>query len=175
MRLLVVLFCVFVAQATHALTITGIAVNVADGDTITILDGAKQQQKIRINGIDAPEKGQPFGNRSRENLTRMVHKKEVTADCNKIDRYGRHICVVQVQPADCPTCGKTVDVGHAQILAGLAWWYRQYAKDQTPDHRGRYESAEKEAQARKLGLWRDKSPTPPWEWRKTPKEARVTE
>lgn len=162
-----------VAGPLHAVTIEGQAVNVADGDTITVLTAEKKQEKVRLSGIDAPEKGQAFGNRSKENLVRMVHKKNVVAECNKVDRYQRQICVVKVQPEDCPKCGKTLDVGHAQILSGFAWWYRQYAKEQTPDARGRYESAEHEAQARKIGLWRDKAPVPPWEWRKMPKKEKA--
>jgi len=58
------------------------------------------------------------------------------------------------------------DVGLEQIRAGYAWWYRAYAKEQTPEDRERYEHAEQEAKARKVGLWRDPSPVPPWEWRR---------
>ena len=76
-------------------------------------------------------------------------------------------CKVWVQPDDCPTCGKTLDVGHAPIVVGLAWWYRQYAKEQTEEDRGRYESEENEERLRKRGLWVDDSPVAPWDWRKT--------
>jgi endonuclease YncB( thermonuclease family) len=153
----------------QAATIDGKVINVADGDTITILDAANQHHRIRINGIDAPEKGQPFGDRSRQSMATMVAGKEVTADCHKTDRYKRQVCKVWVQPSDCASCGKTLDVGHAQIIGGMAWWYREYAKEQTPEDRGRYESAEVEAKARKFGLWGDTSSTAPWEWRKKPK------
>ena len=169
MRLFSVALLVALTCLTQAATIDGRAINVADGDSITILDADRKQHRIRIAGIDAPEKAQPFGDRSRQGMVRMVASKEVTANCDKTDRYGRQICKVWVQPADCPTCSKTLDVGHAQILAGLAWWYRQYAKEQTPDDRGRYESAEQEARLRRIGLWRDDSPVAPWEWRRTPK------
>jgi len=150
----------------QAATIDGKVINVADGDTITILDAQKTQHKIRIAGIDAPEKRQAFGERSRESMARFVAGKEVSADCHKTDRYKRQVCKVWVQPADCPTCGKTLDAGHAQIVSGMAWWYREYAKEQTPEDRRRYESAEQEASARKRGLWADREPLAPWEWRK---------
>lgn len=149
-----------------AATVEGRVVGIADGDSITLLDADKTQHRIRIDGIDAPEKAQPFGDRSRQNMVRMVAGKEVIVECHKTDRYGRQICKVRVQPSDCPAYGKTLDVGHAQILGGLAWWYRQYAKEQSAEDRGRYESAEQEARARKIGLWSDNNPIPPWEWRR---------
>ena len=141
-------------------------IGIADGDTITVLDANKQQHKIRFNGIDAPERRQSFGTRSTQNLGRYVARKDVRLDCPKVDRYGRKICKVWVQPADCSRCGKTLDVGLAQITDGMAWWYRRYADEQSPEDRGRYESAENEAQLRRWGLWADDNPVPPWEWRR---------
>jgi endonuclease YncB( thermonuclease family) len=87
-------------------------------------------------------------------------------ESDKSDRYGRLLGKVWVQPADCPTCGQTLDANHAQVLAGMAWWYRYYAKQQSPEDRGRYESAEDEAKARKWGLWVDPHPFNPYDWRK---------
>jgi endonuclease YncB( thermonuclease family) len=140
-------------------------VEVVFPDLVTT-DASKQQHRIRINGIDASEKGQAFGQRSRQNLSRMAFQKDARLECHKTDRYGRKVCKVWVQPSDCPTCGKTLDVGHAQVLAGLAWWYREYAKEQSAEDQGRYESAEDEARMRKWGLWQDKKPVPPWEFRR---------
>lgn len=162
---LAVLLALIIGTA-HAATISGKAIKVADGDSVTVLDADYKQHRIRINGVDAPENSQPFGERSRQNMVRMVAGKEVTADCHKTDRYGRQICKVWVQPADCQTCSKTLDVGHAQIVAGLAWWYRAYGKEQSDEDRGRYASEENEARLRKRGLWVDDSPVPPWDWRK---------
>jgi endonuclease YncB( thermonuclease family) len=90
----------------------------------------------------------------------------VKVESSKSDRYGRVLGKVWVQPADCPTCGKTLNTNHAQILAGMAWWYRYYAKEQSPEDRGRYESAEDEAKARRWGLWADSNPVNPYDWRK---------
>lgn len=150
--------------AAHAETLSGKVIHVADGDTITILAGAVAH-RVRLAGIDAPEKAQPYGNRSRQHLSQIAHGKDATLHCHKTDRYQRKVCKVMVQPADCPKCGHTLDVGLAQIVAGLAWWYREYAREQSPDDRGRYESAEQEASGRRIGVWSDKSPMPPWEWR----------
>ena len=75
---------------------------------------------------------------------------------------GRHSSPLgRLQPLDCPRCGMTLDVGLAQIIAGLAWWFRRYADEQSPQDRGRYESEEKEARLRKRGLWADGAPVPP--------------
>ena len=146
--------------------VTGRVVAVTDGDTIKILDSDQVQHKVRLTGIDAPERGQPFGTVSRDHLASMVAGKEVLVESTKSDRYGRTLGKVWVQPSDCPSCGKTLDANHAQLLAGMAWWYRYYAKEQPPEDRGRYESAEDEAKARRLGLWADPDPINPYDWRK---------
>lgn len=154
------------ASTAYADTLTGRVVGVADGDTVTVLDADRQQHKIRLGGIDAPEKAQPFGQRSKENLSRMVFNREVRVDWTKRDRYQRIVGKVWVQPADCPTCPMTLDAGHAQITVGLAWWYRKYANEQSPQDRGQYEFSEQEARAKRVGLWTDADPVPPWEWRR---------
>jgi len=154
-----------VLGAAQAETITGHVIGVSDGDTITVLDADRQQHKIRLQGIDAPEKKQPFGQRSKENLSRLVFNKEVRVEWEKRDRYKRIVGKVWVQPASCPTCPMTLDAGHAQITVGLAWWYRKYATEQSPQDRGAYEFSEQEARAKRVGLWRDDVPMPPWEWR----------
>ncbi len=165
-RLTALLIALLCAVPALAVELTGKVIHVADGDTLTILTPDKQQHRIRIAGIDAPEKAQPFGNRSKENLSRIAYNKEALADCPKTDRYGRQVCKVWVQPQDCPQCPKTLDVGYAQISAGLAWWYRAYARDQSPEDRGRYESEETDARLHRRGLWVDDGTVPPWEWRR---------
>ena len=157
-----ILFFISIAQAD----ITGVVVSVTDGDTIKVLDRNRAQHKVRLTGIDAPERGQPFGQASKKYLAALVSGKEVFVESNKKDRYGRVLGKVWVQPADCSTCGKTLDINHAQLLAGMAWWYRYYAKQQSPEDRGRYESAEDEAKVRRRGLWSDPNPIDPYFWRK---------
>jgi len=122
--------------------------------------------EVRLTGIDAPERGQHFGQASKKYLAALVSGKEVFVESNKNDRYGRVLGKVWVQPADCSSCGKTLDANHAQLLAGMAWWYRYYAKQQSPEDRGRYESAEDEAKVRRRGLWSDPDPMNPYDWRK---------
>ena len=89
--------------------------SIADGDTITLLDGNREQHKIRLAGIDASEKAQPYGQRSKQHLAEVAFGKHAKADCYKVDRHGRDVCNVYVN-------GK--DIGLAQIDAGLGWWYR---------------------------------------------------
>ena len=131
----------------------------SDGDTITVLDASKVQHKVRLAGIDAPEKGQAFGNRSKENLSRLAFDKTVAAHCHKKDRYGWAVCKVMR--------GAT-DANLEQVRAGMAWWYREYAKEQSPEDRVSYAVAEEHARAGRIGLWKDAKPVPPWEWRMRP-------
>jgi endonuclease YncB( thermonuclease family) len=161
--LLLLLFAMIpVAQAE---IITG-KVGVADGDTLTLLDESKQQHKIRLGGIDAPEKAQPFGQKSKDRLAETVFGKNVAADCHKADRYGRRICSV---------LSRGQDVGLGQVRAGLAWWYRQYEREQSPKDRVLYAQAEDEARAESIGLWSEKGAVPPWEWRHQGGAARTAE
>lgn len=155
----------WLSTSAHA-DISGRVVAVTDGDTIKVLDADNVEHKVRLTGIDAPEPGQPFGNASRKYLASLVAGKEVLVESNKQDRYGRDLGKVWVQPSDCPTCGKTLDANYAQVLAGMAWWYRYYANEQSEEDQGRYESAEDEARARKWGLWVDPNPINPYNWRK---------
>lgn len=147
--------------------LTGRVVGVSDGDTITVLDVNNEQHKIRVSGIDAPEKKQPFGQVSKDNLSRLVFNKEVDIQWNKHDRYKRIVGKVMVVSPNCSgTCPKNFDAGLSQISAGLAWWYRKYAKEQPSEDLPKYEQAERSAQSRYQGLWRDKAPIAPWDWRK---------
>jgi len=141
--LFVILLLSISAPSSHAAAsvLEGTVVRIADGDTITVLDPDKVQHRVRIAGIDAPEKNQPFGNASRKRLGELVARKEVRVEFNKHDRYGRIVGKVWVRPPDCPTCGKTLDVGLAQITTGMAWWYRKYANEQSSEDQGRYEFA----------------------------------
>ena len=139
LSLLFVLLLLLLVSSSHsaASILEGIVVKVADGDTISALDSDKVQHRVRIAGIDAPEKSQPFGNASGKRLGELVARKEVRVEFNKRDRYGRIVGKVLVTPMDCPTCGKTLDVGLAQITTGMAWWYRKYANEQSPQDQGR--------------------------------------
>lgn len=130
---------------------------VADGDTITVLDNQKVQHKIRLAGIDAPEKAQAFGQRAKESLSDLVFKKDVTVETTKRDRYGRLVGKVLLGDQD---------VNLEQLRRGLAWYYRKYAAELTPEDRLAYDGTETSAKARKAGLWVHPAPTPPWDFRR---------
>jgi endonuclease YncB( thermonuclease family) len=141
----------------HADTIEGRIVGITDGDTITLLDADKRQRKIRLDGIDAPESGQPFGGASKRNLSDLAFNQDAVAECSKRDRYGREVCRVLVDGAD---------VCLAQIQAGMAWLFTRHAKELPPDRREQYADAEAQAKADRRGLWTGAAPVPPWEWRR---------
>ena len=131
-------------------------VGVSDGDTLTALDESKRQVKVRLAGIDAPERGQDFSNRAKQNLSRMVFGKQVTLEGEKIDRYGRRVAKVIVAG---------VDANLEQVKAGLAWHYKQYANEQTARDRREYAAAEIEARKAERGIWSIPSPVAPWDFR----------
>jgi endonuclease YncB( thermonuclease family) len=152
-----VLAAALAAAPVYARDFDGRVVGIQDGDTVTVLDAVKQQHRIRIAGIDAPEKAQAFGAAAKENLARLAFEKQAEVRCNKHDRYGREVCNVYVGARD---------VGLEQVRSGHAWWYREYAREQSPEDRKVYETAESEARGARRGLWHDVSPTPPWDWRR---------
>lgn len=151
------------AGFAHAHDVGGQVVAVQDGDTVTILDAAHVQHRVRIAGIDAPEKSQAYGEVSKQSLARLVHGRHVEAHCPKRDRFGREVCSVFLG---------TRDVGLEQVRGGYAWWYREYAREQTPDDRAIYETAETDAREARRGLWRDPAPQPPSAFRRQHTKAR---
>ncbi len=136
----------------RAETVSGKVVSVADGDTVTVLTAGNRQVKVRLDGIDAPESRQDFGQRAKQAASDLVFGKQVSVDIRTRDRYGRSVGVVRV--------GGT-EVNTAMVEGGWAWWYRQYAPDNTVLSR-----AESAARAAKRGLWASPSPVPPWEFRR---------
>ena len=138
--------------------VQGRVVGVSDGDTITVLDDSKFQHNVRVAGIDAPERGQAFGERSKQNLSALVFEKRVEARCHKKDRYGREVCTVYVARRD---------VGLEQFRTGTAWHYKVYQHEQPTQERLIYPDEEEAAKAAKRGLWMDPKAMPPWEFRRT--------
>jgi endonuclease YncB( thermonuclease family) len=131
---------------------SGLVVSVLDGDTIEVLHNHRPE-RIRLNGIDCPEKGQAFGHKAKEAASALVFAKEVTLQTYGKDKYGRTIADV-ILPN-----GKNVN--HSLVKDGWCWWYRKYAPGDTV-----LEGLEKEAREARKGLWADPQPVPPWEWRK---------
>ena len=136
--------------------IAGRVVGVSDGDTITVLVDGHDSVKVRLVGIDAPEKAQPFGAVSKRNLSDHVFGKIVIVETTKKDRYGRVLGRVLVNGTD---------VCLEQIRAGLAWHYKQYANEQPEGLRASYADAERKARQEKVGLWSFPNQIPPWEFR----------
>jgi endonuclease YncB( thermonuclease family) len=139
-------------------TITsGQVVGVIDGDTVTVLTSDRTQQRIRLSGIDAPEKRQPFGQRAKQRLSDLAFGRHIAVEWSKKDRYGRVV-------------GKLVhggrDLNLAMIESGYAWWYERYARDQLPEDRALYREAQDRARKSKAGLWRDVEPVAPWDFRR---------
>lgn len=149
------IFSVFTASASKI--IQGKVVSVADGDTITVLDAEKTQHKIRLQGIDAPEKAQAFGAKSKQALYELVHGKTVQVSFEKSDKYGRILGKVLLDGQD---------ICHQQIKAGLAWHYKKYQNQQPLVDREAYSASETAAKNEKLGLWSDPRPVAPWDFRK---------
>lgn len=145
------------SPSIFAMTLMGEVVAVADGDTVTVLDSNKRQYRIRLAGIDAPEKRQAFGKRSRQALASMVFRQQVTVETHKTDRYGRLIGKVFVGQ---------VDVNLKLLSFGLAWHYKDYQSEQSVEDRLAYSKAETTARKDGNGLWQDINPTPPWDFRR---------
>ncbi len=144
-------------------TLTGQVVSITDGDTLTVLVD-KTQHKIRLYGIDAPERGQPFGTKARQLAGILAFGRIARVEVMDYDRYGRLVGVVTV-PGD----KRPLVLNHELVRAGLAWHYRKYApKDKT------LAKLEAEARKAKRGLWADPTPTPPWECRQRRPEATKT-
>lgn len=144
----------FSAQAE---TLTGRTVSVMDGDTIKLLVDCsekvdcKRQERIRLAQIDAPEKGQPYSVKSKDALAGMVFDKEIRVEISDTDRYGRKVGTIY---------DGDLDVNRKMVELGMAWVYQQYMTDKS------LLDVEAEAKAKGAGLWAEKSPTPPWEWRR---------
>jgi endonuclease YncB( thermonuclease family) len=148
--------------------LSGHVVRIVDGDTVYVLDATQEQHKIRLAGIAAPERGQPFGKKSKQRMAELVASEDVEVDWYKKRRWGRLIGTVWVASPDCQVvpCPKTLNAGLALITSGLAWHFKRYAHEQSEEDRERYSFAEVEARGKNVGLWQDYEPIPPWEWRK---------
>lgn len=135
----------------------GLVIGITDGDTLRLLTPGHTQFKVRLSGIDAPEKSQPFGQQSKETLAECALDKEARIDANKKDRYGRTVGKVIVSGVDCNL---------RQIKLGMAWHYKKYENEQDVEDRSLYGQAEYLAKQERRGLWAESSPIAPWDYRK---------
>ena len=128
--------------------ISGQVIKISDGDTITILTQQREQVKVRLYGIDAPEKKQPYGQKSKQFLASLIAGQVVEVEPKGKDRYKRTLGIIYY---------KGQDINAKMVLNGYAWAYIKYSKI--------YVDQEKLAREKKLGLWQSSNPAPPWEWR----------
>lgn len=139
-------------NACSAAEFSGRVVAVTDGDTIGVLV-ANEEYKIRLHGIDTPERKQDFGTRAKQFTSDLVFGKEVRVEVKYRDRYGREVGVVYLVDGR--------NLNHELVKAGMAWWYEEYApNDET------LEQLQTEARKNRRGLWRDPHPQSPWDFRK---------
>ena len=140
------------AQAATPITIT----RVVDGDTVAArIDGQGQEIRIRLYGIDAPEKRQAYGQQATQALQSLTSGRKAEMEAMDKDRYGRTVAMIRTD--------KGKDVNGEMVASGMAWVYPRYCRASVC---GRWEMLERSARAAKLGLWRDKNPIAPWEWRR---------
>jgi micrococcal nuclease len=135
-----------------AFPFSGQVVGVLDGDTLEALHNGKAQ-RIRLYGIDCPEKGQPFGNNAKQATSALVFAQKVTLEVQGKDKYRRILADVLLPDG--------TNVNHELVKDGWCWWYRKFAPGDTE-----LERLEQDAREAKKGLWADPNPIPPWEWRK---------
>ncbi len=139
-------------NAALAIDSTGQVVRILDGDTIEVLHN-QHPERIRLSGIDCPEKGQAYGQKAKHAVSALVFGKEVTLQTHGKDKYRRTIADVFLLDGS--------NVNHELVKDGWCWWYQKYAPGNTTLQR-----LEAEARESKMGLWVDPHPVPPWEWRK---------
>ncbi|KAA0178868.1 thermonuclease family protein [Cupriavidus gilardii] len=150
----------FVPQV--AAEIRGEVVAIVDGDTVDVLVAKRRPIRIRLAHIDAPERAQPFGSRSRQHLASLVYRQPVRVVEEGIDRYGRALGIVQLQRCIEPhVCVDVRNANEEMVSAGMAWAYRFGGRPTDP----RLASLEEQARRQRRGLWAQVRPIPPWEWR----------
>lgn len=147
------LLLVCAIQTATAGEFTGRVVAVLDGDTVLVQRGARggSSLKVRLAGIDAPEKEQPFGEVAKRSLSDLVLKRQVRVNGQATDDYGRLVAHLESD-------GRSVN--EEQVRRGMAWEYSRRHDSKV------YVALQYEAQQARRGLWAQASPTPPWQWRK---------
>jgi endonuclease YncB( thermonuclease family) len=145
-----------ICNVAFAKSYTARVVSIADGDTLTVLDAENRQRKIRLVGIDAPEKHHPYGNVFQMNLGKLVHQRTVKIETNMRDKHKRELGKLALDGND---------INLEQVRAGYAWHFKKYMREQSSVDRENYTQLEDEARNNRLGLWRDENPEPPWDFR----------
>ncbi|PUE35595.1 thermonuclease family protein [Limnohabitans sp. Hippo4] len=151
-RIVVIALLLSIHLLTYAEVLIGKVVGVSDGDTITVLDATKTEHKVRLMGIDAPEKSQDFGNQSKRALSNYIYQQEIAIEYKKLDKYKRKVGKVIFE-------GK--DVCLQMIELGMAWHYKEYEKEQSKIDSDLYSQAELKARIERRGLWQTSNPIAP--------------
>ncbi|MBX9958919.1 MAG: thermonuclease family protein [Burkholderiaceae bacterium] len=154
LSLLVLVPALCIGPAVQAWTLQGQVVSVVSGDTLRIRDERKVQHTVRLAGVDAPEKFQAYGQRSLDSLRELAFQRYVTVEGvgSGSPRVGR----VRVEGRD---------ISMEQLQLGAVWYDRSRAQSLPETERQAYAEAQADAKLRRVGLWRDKQPIPPWEYR----------
>ena len=156
LRVAIVSITIFLCPAIgNATDFSGQVVSILDGDTIEVLHNS-HPERIRLSGIDCPEKGQAYGQKAKQAASALVFGKEVTLQTHGKDKYGRTLADVLLSDG--------TNVNHGLVKDGWCWWYRKYAPGDTT-----LEHLEADAREAKKGFWADPSPIPPWVYRKARK------
>lgn len=169
LALLTLLYIPTITQAKDPIrTIEGIVTKVSDGDTINVTDPLGTKLKVRLYGIDAPETeksnkktgrvskpGQPYGEEAYQALYSKIYRKQIRLEIMAVDQYKRSVGIVYLN-------GKNIN--QEMVAEGYAWAYRQYLDR---PHASEYIQAEEQARGKRLGLWQQNNPEPPWEFRKS--------
>jgi len=154
-----------VSSCASPRTVEGEVSRVIDGDTVTLATREGTKLRVRLYGIDAPEvrhekmAGQPYGKEAKEALTALALGRRVTVEIVDIDAHGRTVGIVH---------RSGVDINLEMVRSGYAWAYRRYLSS---PYASRYLDAEREARGRRLGLWKDANPGPPWEFKRRNRKA----
>lgn len=148
-----ILLCSIYPSLVNCAVVDGKVIGVADGDTLTVLRD-HDQIKVRLAEIDAPEKSQPFGKRSKQSLSELCFGKQARIEDKKHSQFKRSYERI-IGRVYCDE----VDVNAEQVRRGMAWTYDQYVTDPS------MYAIQNMARSAKIGLWSDTNPTPPWKWR----------
>lgn len=151
MKLFLLLF-LFFTSLTLSAQYQGQVISITDGDTFTILREGNKTEKIRLYGIDCPEKGQPFGRQAKFGLSQLIFNKTVSIEFKNLDRYKRSIAIVYCNG---------VNINEQMLIRGWAWHFKRY--DNNPD----WAKLEEKARISKQGLWVEQQPIAPWAWRRS--------
>lgn len=156
-RAVLTLALAFIATSAICAEIKGRVTAVADGDSFTLTDAGRRSYRVRIQGIDAPERAQDFSQASKKSLSELLFSRDVTVIVQKHDQYGRIVGTVLAGGRD---------AGLEQLRAGLVWFYAYYGHEMSGADRAAYLEAQREARVGRRGLWSDAQAVPPWRFRR---------